>query len=165
MCGVPQGLMTFRGLISTAAFIFMRMISRFITHSSVSDLQRYYYEITMDLKQIHEWATANGLKLNPEKSQVILIHRCSADPPPILLIGAYVVKVVSRVKNLGFVFNERLTATDLFRKVCQRVYWILRSLRPHAAHTPFDLFCRSFCHMSTMVILCLLVLIPHRRGD
>jgi hypothetical protein len=42
--------------------------------SSVSDLQRCNDEINMDLQQIHEWATANGLKLNSEKSQVILIH-------------------------------------------------------------------------------------------
>jgi hypothetical protein len=29
-----------------------------------------------------------------------------------LIIGANVVKVVPRVRNLGFVLNERLTATD-----------------------------------------------------
>jgi hypothetical protein len=47
-----------------------------IYHSfSVLDLQRCYDEMNMDLQQIHEWATANGLKLNSEKSQVILIHR------------------------------------------------------------------------------------------
>jgi hypothetical protein len=34
--------------------------------------------------------------------------------------------------------NERLTATDHFKKVCQKIYWILRSLRPHASHTPFE---------------------------
>jgi hypothetical protein len=67
----------------------------------------------MDLQQIQEWTTANGLKLNPEKSYVILIHRCRADiPPPTLLISANVVKVVPRVRNFGFVLNERLTATD-----------------------------------------------------
>jgi hypothetical protein len=81
----------------------------------------------------------NGLKLNPEKSQVILIDRYRADiPPPTLLIGANVGKVVPRVRILGFVLNERLTVTDHFRKMCQRIYWILRSLRPHAAHTPFE---------------------------
>jgi hypothetical protein len=63
----------------------------------------------MDLQQIHEWATANGLKLNPEKSQVILIHRCRADIPPLtLLIGDNVVKVVPRVRNLGFGRGLRL---------------------------------------------------------
>jgi hypothetical protein len=85
--------------------------------SSVSDLQRCYDEINMNLHQIHEWATANGLKLNPEKSQVILIDRYRADiPPPTLLIGANV--VVPRVRSLEFVLNERLTATNHFRKVC-----------------------------------------------
>jgi hypothetical protein len=60
-------------------------------------------------------------------------------PPPTLLIGSDVIKVVRRVNNLGFVLNERLTAaTDHFKKVCQRVYWILRSSRPHASHTPFE---------------------------
>jgi hypothetical protein len=93
----------------------------------------------MDLQQTHEWATANGLKLNPEKSQVILIHRCRADiPPPTLLIGDNVVKVAARVRNLGFVMDERLSATDHFRKVCQKIYWILRSLRPNAGYTPFE---------------------------
>jgi hypothetical protein len=47
-----------------------------------------------------------------------------------MLIGANVVKVVPRVRNLGFVLNERLTATDHFRNVCQRFYWILHSLKP-----------------------------------
>jgi hypothetical protein len=56
--------------------------------SSVSDLQRCYDEINMDL--------------NPEKNQVILlqIHRCRAD------IGTNVVKVVPKVKNLGYVSFE-----------------------------------------------------------
>jgi hypothetical protein len=65
-----------------------------------------YEEINMDLQQIHEWATANGLKLNPEKSQVIMINRCRADiAHTTLLIGANVVRVVSKVSNLGFVLN------------------------------------------------------------
>jgi hypothetical protein len=34
---------------------------------------------------------------------------------------------------LGFVLNETLSATDHFAKVCQKVYWILRSLRPHSS--------------------------------
>jgi hypothetical protein len=68
--------------------------------SSVPDLQRCYDEFNMDLQQIHEWATANELKLNPENNQVKLIHRCRADIPS-LLIGANVIKVVSKVRNLG----------------------------------------------------------------
>jgi hypothetical protein len=51
-----------------------------------------------------------------------------------LLIGSDVIKLAPKVNNLGYVLNERLTATGHFKKV----YWILRSLRPYALHTPFE---------------------------
>jgi hypothetical protein len=48
-----------------------------------------------------------------------VISRCRVDiPPPTLLIGSDVIKVVHKVNNLGFVLNEGLTATDHFKKVC-----------------------------------------------
>jgi hypothetical protein len=83
-------------------------------------------------KQMSGQRLMNGLKLNSEKNQIILIHRYRANIPTLLI--ANVVKVVPKVRNLGFNLNESLTVTDHFRKVCQ----ILRSLRPHAVHTPFE---------------------------
>jgi hypothetical protein len=48
----------------------------------------------------------------------------------VLFIGTDAVKIFSKVNSLGFVLNERLTVANNFRKVCQKVNWILRSLRP-----------------------------------
>jgi hypothetical protein len=102
----------------------------------VSDFQSCIDELNLDLQRVHEWVAANGLKLSPIKSQVIVISRFRVDIlPPTLLIGSDVIKVVPKVNNLGFVLNQGLTATDHFKKECQKVYWILRSLRPHASHT------------------------------
>jgi hypothetical protein len=51
-----------------------------------------------------------------------VISRCRFDiPPPTLLIGSDVIKVVPKVNNLGFVLNERLTATDHFKKVSEGI--------------------------------------------
>jgi hypothetical protein len=89
-CGVSQGLVLSPLLIITYSYGVSRVIqySRFqiyaddlqIYHSSsVSDFQRCYDEINLYLQQINEWATANRLKLNPKKSQAVLIHRYRAD--------------------------------------------------------------------------------------
>jgi hypothetical protein len=52
-----------------------------------------------------------------------VISRCRVDIPPLtLLIGSDIIKIVLKVNNLGFVLNERLTVTDHFKKVCQKVY-------------------------------------------
>jgi hypothetical protein len=68
-----------------------------------------------------------------------VISRCRVDiPTPTLLIGSDIINVVPKVNNLAFVLNESHMATDHFNKVCQKVYWILRYLRPHASHTPFE---------------------------
>jgi hypothetical protein len=82
---------------------------------------------------VHEWAATNCLELNPIK--VIVISHCRVDIlPPTLLLGSNL-KVIPKVNNLGFVFNERLTATsDHLKKVCQKVYWILRSSNMHRIH-------------------------------
>jgi hypothetical protein len=44
--------------------------------SAVSDFQRCIDELNLDLQRVHEWAAANSPKLNPIKSQVIMISRC-----------------------------------------------------------------------------------------
>jgi hypothetical protein len=88
---------------------------------------------------VYEWAAANCLRLNPMKSQVIVISRCRVDIPPLTLpIVTDFIKVVPKVNNLGFILNERLTAINYFKRVCQKVYSILHSLRPHASHIPFE---------------------------
>jgi hypothetical protein len=91
----------------------------------VSDFHRFMDELNLDLQRVHEWTDANGLKLNSIRIHAIVISRCRVD------ISS------PKVNNLGFVLNEYLPATDHFKKVCQKVYWILRSMRPHALHTSF----------------------------
>jgi hypothetical protein len=124
--------MAFKGLLG---FHIYADDLRIYYNFSFLDLKRCYDYISLNLQIIHEWAMANELKLNPKKNQII--HRCGADVRPrTLLIGANFVKVASKVKGFGFVFKKIRTAKNHFRKMFQRVYWILRSLKPHTAHTP-----------------------------
>jgi Reverse transcriptase (RNA-dependent DNA polymerase) len=147
-CGVPQGSVLgpllyicysndVAGVIEFCKFHAYADDLQLYHSADVSNLQRCYDEINSDLGRIAEWAHKNGLKLNPKKSQVILIHRLPGDlPEPFLVIESNVVKIVPKVVDLGFVLNTRLTPVDHFSRVCQKIYWVLRSIRPHANCTP-----------------------------
>jgi hypothetical protein len=53
--------------------------------SDITGLKECYNKVNLDLERMHEWATANGLRLNRTKIQVILIHRRRpVIPPPAL---------------------------------------------------------------------------------
>jgi hypothetical protein len=140
-CGVYQGSVL--GPLLFISYIHISADDLQIYHTcAVSDFQMCIDELNLDLQRVHEWAAAKGLKLIPIKSHVIVISRCRVDiPPPTPLIGSDVIKVVPKGNNLGFVLNERLTTTDHL-KVCQRLYWFLRFLRPHESHTPFEVMRR-----------------------
>jgi hypothetical protein len=92
------------GLSGITVFTYMRIICRFVT---LVRRRTFKGVLNLDLQRV----------LNPMKSQVIVISCCRVDiPPHTLLIVSDVIKVVPKVNNLGFVLNERLTATDHFKK-------------------------------------------------
>jgi ribonucleases P/MRP protein subunit RPP40 len=172
-CGVPQGSVLGPLLLISYIDDVSRVIRYCGFHIHADDLQIYHTcavshfqrcidELNFDLQRVHEWAAANGLKVNPIKS------RCRVDIPPLtLLIGSDVIKIVPKVNNIGLVLNERLTATDHFKKVCQKVYWILRSLRPHAHRLKLGggWLRHLLCLTLDMGVLCMLVrMLCHNGG-
>jgi hypothetical protein len=69
---------------------------------------------------------------------VILIRRGGGDvPQPELFIGPDSIEMVPKVRNLGFVLNRILTPVDHYKAMSQRIYSVLRSVKPHARYTLF----------------------------
>jgi hypothetical protein len=71
--------------------------------SNIAGFQECYDKGNLDLGRIHEWTTINGLRLNPTKSQVILIHQSKAViPHPSVFTGTDVVNWSTTVVNSIF---------------------------------------------------------------
>jgi len=148
LCGVPQGsvlgpllYVSFSNdICDVIKFCSFHMYADDLQlyHSSrVEDIQQCYDRVNEDLKRIYEWSIQNGLKINPKKSQVIVVQRSKKSiPQPNLYVGQDGIKVVKKVVDLGFVINENLTVADHCNKICQKAYFVLRGIRPHASCTP-----------------------------
>lgn len=83
-----------------------------------------------DLGRIHDWASANGLSINPSKSKCLIISKRTLIPTqvPQIDLNGQSINIVKTAKNLGIVFNSNLTWSDHINSICGRTFSMLRNL-------------------------------------
>lgn len=97
--------------------------------------------LNADLQAIYEWAGRNCLRLNPGKSQIIMIgsphrlHQCEQLPvfTGIRLAGVPLT-VADCPKNLGIRFDKHLAFDDHVNHLCRMSYFKLKLLYPLRSH-------------------------------
>lgn len=108
------------------------------TSCKESEIDSCIGNINTDLASIQNWATSNGLCLNPSKSKCLVIYSSNRNTTanPELFINGSKIDVVTSAKNLGLVFNSTLTWSDHINVVAGRVYGMLRNLWSTQWFTP-----------------------------
>lgn len=104
----------------------------------INQLTEYVAKLNQDLSKVHQWATANGLSLNPRKSKCLLIKKrrsLQANDFNIVLNNEPI-EIVSSARNLGIVFNDTLTWSHHINSVVGQTYAKLRSLWQTQYFTP-----------------------------
>jgi len=76
---------------------------------------------------IQRWMQANDLKLNQDKTEIMLIPSKvkASNDPPIIQIGDDTIHVSSTANNLGFNFDKYVCCHDQIKQVC-------KSASPHS---------------------------------
>lgn len=99
------------------------------------EISSLIHRTNCNLASLHKWSMQNGLLLNPKKSQLIIIgssrsHKLlnNMDIPKVMLDQVAIPRF-SQVKNLGIMIDEKLNWEPQVRKVCQKVYAVLHSLK------------------------------------
>lgn len=109
----------------------MQICSSFNPRSAVDNLEN----LNTDLNAVHTWTKDNCLRLNPTKSEVILIGSshalkyCENLDPNIILADTKLV-ISDHPKNLGLLFDKHLSFGKHVDYLCRTSYYKLKLLYP-----------------------------------
>ena len=81
----------------------------------------------MCVQEINNWMILNGLKLNEEKTELLLLSsRCRLSPSlEFVRVGSETIQLSSSVRNLGLMLNPNVDMEDHIKKICKSCHFHL----------------------------------------
>lgn len=147
--GVPQGSILGPLLYSLYCNDLPLCVKHCSLHMYADDVQLYLSStkqnfesmvenINIDLTHIEQWAASNGLCLNPTKSKCLIIRDKSCKIPDMVNvnIAGIPIEIVPQAKNLGVIFNSRLTWREHIVSAVGKTNAALRNIFPSQRYTP-----------------------------
>ncbi len=145
-CGVPQGSVCGPILFNlyTADVVSIARLFGVSVHCYADDLQLYVHcragesvaavaRLLACIAAIDKWMASNRLKMNPAKTQIIWLgtwqQLAACDIAPLQLHDGTIVTPSTSVRNLGVIFDSRMTMVDHVNAVTRTCFNHLRQLR------------------------------------
>jgi len=147
--GVPQGSVLGPFLFSVYVNDIPKVLKNCKIHIYADDIQLYLpcnianlvegsRKLNEDLEKVSAWVEKNKLTINPQKSKCLFIYKKEVDLSllPNILINNTKINYVTTAKNLGVIFNNKLSWNDHIRNVTGKVSGMLRTLWSTQNFTP-----------------------------
>lgn len=98
--------------------------------SSQDELLTVKSKVELCVKHIDSWMILNGLKLDQDKTELLLISFRSCQSPVLNFfeVGDQKISPAQSTRNLGVFFDQHLTMDEQVKKVCQASYYHLRNI-------------------------------------
>lgn len=151
-CGVPQGSPLSALLYSLYGFDICKIFRNRCKHHVYADDTQLYIICPPDelsiaiqimnfvLEDVFNWSESHGLKLNPSKTQAMILtpqntHISTENLPELVLCNTKI-DYFEHVKNLGVMFDQKLSWNKQISHICQKVYGTLNNLEKFRDVTP-----------------------------
>ena len=106
----------------------------YMSLNSGSDLESNISRMESCIEDVREWMANNLLKLNEEKTKVILFgskHNLKRTDTISLKIGEHTVISSTPVNNLGVIYDSSLAMENQVSTLCRSCYYQLRNIGWH----------------------------------
>ena len=142
-CGVPQGSVLGPILYSmyTApiADVIKRHGMRFHFYADVTQLYMSFKPVDVlqskslierCIQDVQQWMVVNKLKLNGDKSELLVLTARHRPPPPLdsILIGADTIEASKSAKNIGVWLDNVLSMDVQINNICKTAFFHLRNI-------------------------------------
>lgn len=151
-CGVPQGsplsptlfniyVVPLASIIRECGFLAVSYADNTqVVVSTSSNVEETADCFNCCMKQVNKWMQSNCLKLNSEKTEVMLLGSDSSLWTPRWWPASLgeCPTPVPKVKNLGFIFDDKLTFNCKINKLSSTFWFILKMIRKIRPFIPHD---------------------------
>ena len=108
--------------------------------SSLNDMELSKCRLEAGVQEIDTWMLLNRLKLNKDKTELLVISSVHRDRPPLSHIDVVEERVLASPKasNIGVLFDESLSMVPQVTAICKSAFYHLRKISLIRKHLTFD---------------------------
>ena len=93
-----------------------------------ADIETAITKIEGCITDVKGWMLANFLKLNDDKTEILVLSKKNLEQVPSVRIGSADIKASTTAKNLGVIFDKTLSMESQINAVCKRAFWEIRNI-------------------------------------
>ena len=82
------------------------------------------------LRELNQWMLLNNLRLNNDKTELLVLHAKHRPKPPLdsITVGTVTVEPTSSAGNIGAVFDDTMTFEEHVYELCRTAFYHIRNI-------------------------------------
>ena len=98
------------------------------TSSVMGDLKQSREIIEACVRDIDRWMLHNNLKMNSDKTELLILHSKHRPQPPLDSIGVIPVFPAQSARNIGVVFDSTMNLDKHVNEICKSAFYHIRNI-------------------------------------